>query len=78
MSSNEIRDLLVAAPFKPFSVFLVSDKEYAVLHPEFVWLHPKGHTLIVANAEDDGMRILDVALINRLEVHARKGGSKKR
>ncbi|PAW83803.1 MAG: hypothetical protein B9S33_13030 [Pedosphaera sp. Tous-C6FEB] len=62
--------MLRAAPFRPFSVVLISEKSYHIPHPDFAFLNPSGQVLIVAKAENSSFDILDVPLIARIEVPA--------
>jgi hypothetical protein len=67
MDSREIRKLLSATPFEAFTVVMVNDKAYTVRHPEFALLTPNGRTLIIAPETDEGVDMLDVPLISRVE-----------
>ncbi|HXP61165.1 MAG TPA: hypothetical protein VN829_11780 [Dongiaceae bacterium] len=69
MSADELRNLLRANPFQPFTVYLPSDKPFTVPHPEFAALTPPGRTLVVFHGEDNGFDLLDVRLISRVELH---------
>ena len=76
MSSDEIKKLLRAVPFQPFTVHLVSDKTFPIPHPDFALLTPTGRTLFVASAGSDAVDILDVPLIARVQIHeGSKAGS---
>ena len=68
MHSGELKELLHANPFRPFTVFLPSEKGFTIPHEDFAWLTPTGRTLAVAVADKDGMSLLDVAMIARIEV----------
>ena len=68
MNAAELRHLLHATPFRPFTVYLASEKAFAVPHTDFAALSPAGRTLIVFRKEDGAFDILDVPLIARLEV----------
>ena len=68
MNAAELRLLLHATPFRPFTVYLVSEKAFVVPHVDFAALSPTGRTLIVFRNDDGGLDILDVPLIARLEV----------
>ena len=72
MRADELRTLLRATPFQPFTVYLPSDKAFPVRHPEFAVLTPPGGTLIVLHGEDNGFDLLDVRLITRAEVQGLK------
>ncbi len=72
MNADELKQLLHATPFRPFTVYLASEKAFPVRHEDFAALTPKGRTLIVMHADDEAFDILDVPLIARLEVHEAK------
>jgi hypothetical protein len=68
MNAAELKQLLHATPFRPFTVYLASEKAFAVPHTDFAALSPTGRTLIVFRKDDDACDLLDVPLIARLEV----------
>ena len=68
MNAAELRQLLRATPFRPFTVYLASNQAFFVPHTDFAALSPNGRTLIIFRKEDDAHDILDVPLIARLEV----------
>lgn len=68
MSPNELKRLLDSRPFKPFTVFLPQGIEFEVPHREFAWLTPTGRTLIMGKANEDGVDMLEVPLITRVQV----------
>jgi hypothetical protein len=78
MRGDDLRKTLTASPFQPFTIVMAGEKSYAIEHPEFAWLTPNGRTLCVAPADDDGLDLLDVALITRLEVRPKRAGSKRK
>jgi hypothetical protein len=67
MDANEIRRYLKAVPFRPFTVYMPSDKAFRIEHPDFALLIPNGRTLFVAHL-NEGTDILDVPLIARIDV----------
>ena len=69
MLADELRALLRAVPFRPFTAYLPSDRAFSVPHPEFAALTPQGRTLIVFHGQDNGFDLLDVPLITRVEIH---------
>lgn len=68
MSSEELKTLLQTVPFKAFTVYMANDRSFEIPHPDFALLTPKGRTLVVASNEDNGVNILDVPLIARMEI----------
>jgi len=69
MTTDELKQLLQGSPFRPFTVYLSSEKAFSIQHPEFAVLTPKGRTLIVLHAGDEAFDLIDVPLIERVEVH---------
>jgi hypothetical protein len=67
MHADELKLLLHDTPFRPFTLYLPSEKSFHVPHQDFAWLTPKGRTLVVAEAESGGVHLLDVAMITRVE-----------
>lgn len=68
MHADAIKQLLHASPFRPFTIYLASEKSFVVPHQDFAWLTPKGRTLVVALNDKEAVDLLDVALIARVEV----------
>jgi len=73
MSADDLRNLLNAVPFRPFTVFLPSEKAFRIPHPDFALVTPRGRTMVVAQEQSDAVDILDVPLITRVEVQAGRG-----
>lgn len=65
MISEEIRSLLTAGPFRPFTVHFADGKEVKVTHHDSAWLLRNGALLFV---EDDAGKVhhITVALITHL------------
>ena len=68
MRADELKKLLHAVPFKPFTVYMASEKAFEVPHHDFALLTPSGRTLIVASNESAGVDMLDVPLISRFQL----------
>ena len=74
MSADELRDLLNAVPFRPFTVYPQSQKAFRIADPDFALLTPNGRTLVLSQQVSDTLDILDVPLILRVEVEAEGAG----
>ena len=72
MSADELRDLLNAVPFRPFTVYPESQKAFRITDPEFALLTPNGRTLVVSQQLNDTLEVLDVPLIVRVEVETER------
>ena len=68
MKADEIRVLLKATPFRPFTVYLAGEKSFQVPHMDFASLSPSGRTMIVFYHDKEAFEILDVPLIARIHV----------
>jgi len=64
-----IKEHLHAQPFQPFTVHTVSGESYLVDHPDFASLSRGGRTITInpPGGESERVRVLDTALIERLE-----------
>ena len=68
MHAEELKQLLHANPFRPFTLFLPSEKGFHVPHEDFAWLTPSGRTVVVAVADGGAVDHLSVPMIARVEV----------
>ena len=75
MHADKLKHLLHASPFRPFTVYLTSEKSFAVPHQDFALLTPKGRTLVRAHSDEKAVDLLDVALIARVEVQEKTASS---
>ena len=64
---GQLRALIHAVPFGPFSVVLPNGQALRVPHPDFIWLHPDKKTVMIALPKG-GSRILNLQLIVALEM----------
>jgi len=76
MTFDELKQLLHASPFRPFTAYVTGDQRFLVKHMDFAALSPTGRTLIVFHSDDEAFDILDVPLIARVEVHAPESPAK--
>jgi|GEM_PF-474886 len=68
MKSDDLRELLRATPFQPFTIRMGSNKSYRIPHSEFAALSPDGEMLVVFLPKGGGFNAVDVRLIETLEV----------
>jgi hypothetical protein len=68
MTIEQIRQVLQATPFRPFTVHLADGREIPVPPRQFVAQSPTGRTKIVYH-EDESFSIVDLLLVTELEVH---------
>jgi hypothetical protein len=78
MTIEQLRQVLHATPFQPFTIHLADGREMRVPHREFVAQSPSGRTIIVYH-EDESFSIIDLLLVTELKVHnGAAAGAKKR
>ena len=72
MTFDELRDLVHAGPFQPFTMYLSDGRKVRVPHPDFIALSGDRRTAIVTRAsrsEKPSFNITAVPLVTRLEGH---------
>ena len=67
MRQEELRKLLSAQPFRPFTIHLPEGRKVPVVHHDFAVLSPDGRTLL-AYEPDNSFNMIDVMLIGSVEV----------
>ena len=67
MRIDEVRNLLRAHPFQPFSFHLPGGREIDVRHRDFIMASPSGRMVIVYQP-DDSFNVIDLMLVSDLEV----------
>ena len=72
MTVDQLRQVLRAEPFKPFSLCVADGRQIRVEHPEFLALFPTGRSVIVTQP-DESYDVLDLLLVTG--VHVEDGGS---
>lgn len=68
MTTDRVKELLKAKPFKPFQIHVADEDVLEVKHPEMMWITPGGRTIFVATGppEEDRIAILDLLLVTKL------------
>jgi hypothetical protein len=77
MIPDAIRARLVASPFRPFSLRVVSGESFVVKHPELVSISPGGRRLILWVGDEQSVD-LDVLLIESIQSSNGNGHRRKR
>ncbi len=67
MTIQEVHNLYVAQPFRPFMFHLADGRHIAVEHPEFMASSPTGRT-VLAYQNDGLFNVIDLLLVTDLEV----------
>jgi hypothetical protein len=66
-SVAQIREVMHAQPFRPFTVHLVDGRTYAVPHPDFIAVSTSLRNRDLTVHDDDGVHLIDLALV--VEIH---------
>jgi hypothetical protein len=69
MHAETVKEVMDGLPFQPFVVHTVSGARYLIDHPDFAMLSRGGRSLYISLPDGEGerVRIVDTALIERLE-----------
>jgi hypothetical protein len=67
MTTDQLRTLWKAEPFRPFVIHLADGRQLQVGHPEFLSRSPGGRTIILYQS-DESFNIIDLLLVADLEV----------
>jgi hypothetical protein len=65
MRISEIRDVLRAQPFRPFTIHLADGREFPIEHVDFLLISRSGRSFVVADATG-GYQIIDAAMVTNL------------
>ena len=76
MTVEQLRNVISASPFRPFTMKLADGTRLRVKHPEFVSFSPVGRTVIVWS-EGDAFEIVDLLLVASIEVGNGKARSRR-
>jgi hypothetical protein len=68
MTSEQLRNVHQAQPFRPFTIHLADGRVFHVPHSEFLARSPSGRTAIIYHA-DESFSIIDLLLVTEIEVH---------
>jgi hypothetical protein len=80
MTTAQVKKLLEARPFQPFTIHLANGSKLHLPHPKFMWIHPGGRTIHVAESDDenDGAAIIDLLLVTKLSTRVGNGTRRKK
>ena len=67
MRSETLHEVLHAAPFRPFTLWLVDRTRVDVPHPDFI-AHPPGARIAVVMGRDESTHYIDLALVKKIEI----------
>ncbi len=76
VTSEQVRTMQTAQPFRPFLVKLADGRHFLVTHPELAACSKNGREMVVY--DDDGMHLIEMLLVVELTPQVTPGSSKKR
>jgi hypothetical protein len=68
MQIDRIRDAIRQQPFRAFRIMMANGSSYLIKHPEFVAMPPPPKKRDMVFYGEDGVHIIDLALIQELVV----------
>jgi hypothetical protein len=68
MTVEQLKSVLHAQPFRPFTIHMGDGRAFFVKHQDFIARSPSGRTVIVYG-DDESHSILDMLLVTELEIH---------
>jgi len=76
MTTDQLRNVWKAQPFKPFVIHLADGREIPVRHPDFLTRSPSGRSIIVYQP-DESFNVIDLLLVTDLEVKSNGQGKRR-
>ncbi|HEV2295726.1 MAG TPA: hypothetical protein VGR35_17900 [Tepidisphaeraceae bacterium] len=73
MTTDQLRNVWKAEPFRPFVIHLADGRQVEVRHPEFLSRSPSGRSIIVYQA-DESFNVINLLLVTDLEVKSNGQG----
>ncbi|MFI5459978.1 MAG: hypothetical protein ACHRXM_31545 [Isosphaerales bacterium] len=67
MRTENLQEVIRAAPFRPFALCLADGTRVDVPHPDFI-AHPPGRRTAVVVSLDESLRKIDVMLVAKTEI----------
>ncbi len=67
MTIDQLRMVVKAEPFKPFTVSLADGRRFLVPHPKFVWVPPKASRTFNIAGEGEDQSIIDLLLVTSID-----------
>jgi hypothetical protein len=77
MTSDQLKSLHEARPFKPFVIHMADGTSVPVNHPELLLRTQGGRTAIV-NTEGEKVSIIDLLLVTRLTFQSENGSRQRK
>jgi hypothetical protein len=67
MTTEKIKELYQARPFKAFTLYLADGSIVPVKSPEFMWMTPGGRTMFVSQG-GEATDIIDILMVTKVSV----------
>ena len=77
MTTDQVKELYKAKPFRAFALHLADGDTIPVKSPEFMWMTPGGRTIFVSQGGDSAA-IIDLLLVTKITVGNGSASSKRR
>jgi hypothetical protein len=77
MTTEQLKNVHEAKPFRPFTIHLADGTSLDVSHPEILWRTQGGRTIFV-NTSGEHVAIVDLLLVTKLTVHNGSASSKRK
>ncbi len=65
---EHVREALHQQPFRAFEIRLLDGRSFSIKHPDFVMLPPTRRKRDIAVWDEDGMHLIDLALVQEILV----------
>ena len=66
MRTENLQEVIHAAPFRPFALSMADGTRIDVPHPDFI-AHPPGARTAVVVGSDESLHIIDVMLVSKID-----------
>jgi hypothetical protein len=77
MTTDQVKELYKAKPFRAFTLHLADGDTIPVKSPDFMWMTPGGRTIFVSQGGDSAP-IIDLLLVTKITVGNGSASSKRR
>ena len=74
MIIDELRSLMHARPFKPFTIVTADGSEILVHHHDYAWVLPSGHEIHVEQ-RDERVDLVSVSQITKIKYQHQSGSA---
>ena len=68
MTIEEVRSLLHASPFQPFTIYMADGSTFKVPHSDFIALPAAGRTIVGYAPDARSHTVIDLLLVTKLDV----------